>query len=65
MKQTKKRTVFTFLIKVIQLARKGGTVVPPSDFHKETTKSLESRTFFEKFTRPRGHTRAQTQHPKK
>lgn len=45
--------------------RKGGTVVPPSNFQFVTTESPVCRAIFEKFTHPRGNTRAQTQHPKK
>lgn len=61
MKLTKKRTEFTFLIKVVQLARKGGTVVPPSDFQSVATECAERQQVIKKplaHTGPQAHTRA-------
>lgn len=39
-------------------AEKGGTVVPPSDFHSTTTKCLNTKQVTKRNTRPHAYTRA-------
>lgn len=41
-------------IQANSLTKKGGTVVPPSDFQSDTTKCADNKAFQESSSRPRG-----------